>query len=119
DADELAALHPDIVEDVGGPHLPLEILARLQLDPDVARALGEPVHALQEIRYPAAIILGRDDLQVREAVEHTGENQYAERFLDLVRQDRAAHVALAPVPLALDPHAGDRVQADRHLQFLR
>src|SRR5437870_2352013 len=33
DADELAALHPDIIEDVGGPHLPLEILARLQIYP--------------------------------------------------------------------------------------
>src|ERR1700732_5547530 len=56
DADELAALHPDMIEDVGGPHLPCEILARLQLYPEVARALGEPVHALKEIGDPAAIV---------------------------------------------------------------
>src|SRR5439155_13899816 len=31
DADELATLHPDMIEDIGGPHLPREILARLQL----------------------------------------------------------------------------------------
>src|SRR5882724_5147156 len=40
DTDELAALHSDIIEDVGGPHLSREILARLQLDPEARRALG-------------------------------------------------------------------------------
>src|SRR6266851_1638846 len=68
DADELAALHPDIIEDVGRPHLPREILARLQSYPQAGRALGEAVHALQEIRDPAAIVLRGDDLQVGEAV---------------------------------------------------
>src|SRR6266851_506891 len=73
DADELAALHPDVIEDVGGPHLPREILARLQLYARGGRALGEAVHALQEIGDPADIVLGRDDLQLRETVEDTRE----------------------------------------------
>src|SRR5260370_31714812 len=73
DADELAALHPDVIKDVGGPHLPREILARLQFYPQAGRALGEPVHALQEIGDPADIVLRRDDLQIGEAIEDAAE----------------------------------------------
>src|SRR6516225_1174896 len=100
DADELSALNADIVVDIGGPHLTLEILARLELVGKAgsdALAFESAVHALQVIGQPADIVLGRHDLQLREAVEHAGENQRAERLLDLVRQHGRAHIALAPI----------------------
>ena len=122
DPDKTAVRDADIIIDVGRPHLPLEIFAGLQLLRKAgrgARAGRDPVHTLQVIGDPADIVLGRDDLQIREAVEHAREDQHAERFLDLVAEHGRAHIALAPIPLALDPHAGDRVQADRHVHFLR
>jgi len=72
DTDEMAAGDADKVVDVGRPHLALEVLARLQL---IGEAGGDPlalegaVHALQIIGQPADIVLGRDDLQLGEAVE--------------------------------------------------
>src|SRR5260370_41936107 len=75
DADELAALHPDMIKDVGGPHLPREILARLQFYPQAGRALREPVPALEEIGDPADIVPPRDDLPVGGAVEDAGEGE--------------------------------------------
>src|SRR5580704_16057573 len=87
DADEVPVGDADIVIDVGGPHLTLEILARFQLVRKAGRdalALEGAVHALQIIRQPADIVLGRDDLQFREAVEHAREDQHAERLFDLV-----------------------------------
>src|ERR1051325_3196350 len=56
DTDKPAALYPDIIVDVCRPHLPPEILARLQLHREAgggARALGDPIHPLQVIGDPA------------------------------------------------------------------
>src|SRR6267143_3849561 len=107
DADEMAAGDADEVVDIGGPHLALEVFARLELIGEAggdALALEGAVHALQIIGQPADIVLGGDELQLWKAVEHAGEDQDAERFLDLVRQHRGAHIALAPIVLALDAH---------------
>src|SRR5439155_24592193 len=46
------------------------------------------------------------------------EDQHAERALDLVRQYRPPHIAVAEIPLALPPHADDRMEADRHPKLL-
>jgi hypothetical protein len=122
DPDEVAVGDADEVIDVGGPHLAPEILAGLQLVGETggdALALEGAIHTLQIVGQPTDIVLRRDDLQLRKPVEHAGEDQHAERLLDLVRQHGRAHVARAPIKLAFHPHAGDRVQADRHLKFLR
>src|SRR5215472_5456827 len=122
DTYEVAALVADIVVDVGGPHLALEVFARLQLVDKTggdALALEGAIHALQIVGQPADIVFGGDDLQFREAVEHAREDQDAERLLHLVRQHRRAHVALTPIALALHAPPGDRVQANRHFEFLR
>jgi hypothetical protein len=58
---------------------------------------SKAVHALQIIGQPADVVLGRDDLQLREAIEDAREDQHAERLLDLVRQHGRTHVALAPI----------------------
>jgi len=51
-----------------------------------APAIEGAVPALQIIGQPADVVLGRDDQQLPEAVEDAGEDQHAERLLDLVRQ---------------------------------
>src|SRR5205807_4083446 len=67
---------------------------------------------------PTPVVLPRYGCKVREAVEHAGEDEHAEGALDLVRQDRGPHVAIAEAPLALPAHARDRVQADRGAELL-
>src|SRR5439155_289319 len=116
DADEMTVGHADVVVDVRTVHLAVEVLTRFQRQLEAGREptpLEGAVHALQVVREPPAVVLGRDDLEVREAVEHAGEDEHAERPFDLVREDRRTHVAVAEAPLALPAHAGDRVQADR------
>src|SRR6266849_800131 len=121
DSDEVAVGDPDVVVDIGAVHLALEVFAGLQAQLEagrVATALEGAVHPLQVIRQPAAVVLSRDDPEIREAVEHAGEDEHAEGALDLVRQDGGAHVAIAEAPLTLPAHARDRVQADRGTELL-
>ena len=88
-ADEVSVGHPDVVVDVGAVHLALEVLAGLQaqLEPGrVAPALEGAIHALQVIAQPATVVFRRDDLEIRKAIQHPGEDEHAEGALDLVRE---------------------------------
>src|SRR5262245_15962050 len=121
DADKVAVGHADVVVDVGAVHLAPEVLAGLEPELEARRGAAElegEGHALQVVRQPAAVVLGRDDLELREPVEHAREDEHAEGALDLVREDRGPHVAVAEAPLALPAHARDRVQADRRAELL-
>src|SRR5215467_16368568 len=60
DPNEVAALHADIIVDIGGPHLALEVFAGLQLVREArgnALAFEGAVHALQVVGQPADIVL--------------------------------------------------------------
>src|SRR5262249_29922341 len=84
----------------------------------VASPLERAIHALEVVRQPAAVVFRRDDLELRKPIEHPGEDEDAERALDLVREDSGPHVAIAEIPLALPSHPRDGVQADGHPHLL-
>src|SRR5882672_3059001 len=99
--DPVPAGNPEGVIDERAVHLASEVFAGLQGQlcrprrhrTGWAEAREAPVHALQIVRQPAAVILGRDDLQAWEPFQHAGEDEDAKGFLDFVGGNRLAQGA--------------------------
>src|SRR5215470_1573322 len=124
DPDELAARHADPVVDERREDLPPEVFAGRELQRgriEIAILVLRLIELLQEERNPADFVFRGDELEIREPLEHAGEDQHDQGPLDFVTEHGRADIAVQGLldrQTALRAHAGDAVQTQRHRELL-
>src|SRR5215831_20181089 len=97
DPDELAARDTHPIVDERREDLAPEVLAGRELQRgriEIAIFVLGLIELLQEERNPADLVLGGDELEIRESLEHAGEDQHDERPLDFVTEHGRAEIAV-------------------------
>src|SRR5215831_9002228 len=97
DPDELAARDPHAIVDERREDLAPEVFAGRELQRgriEIAIFVLRLIELLQEERDPAHLVLGGDELEIRESLEHAGEDQHDERPLDFVTEHGRAEIAV-------------------------
>src|SRR5215510_10827619 len=124
DPDELAARDPNPIVDERREDLAPEVVAGRELQRgrvEIAIFVLGLIEPLQEEWNPADLVLSGHEPEIRESLEHAGEDQHDERALDFVTEHGRAEIAVQGLldgQAALGAHAGDAVQAQRHRQLL-
>src|SRR5262245_5587669 len=125
DPDELTARHANPIVDERRVDLPPEVFAgreRQRGRVEVAILVLRLIELLEEERNPADFVLCGNELEMREPLEHAGEDQHDQGPLNLVTEHGRAQIAVQRLldrQAAFGAHAGDAVQAQRHLELLR
>src|SRR5215471_6612839 len=82
-------IHEHGVGDERGVDLTLDVLACAHRQLETAKGAQSVLYgvkAVHEIRHPAHVILGGDDLETGELLKHAAKHQYGNRALDLMVQ---------------------------------